>query len=174
MKTKTRYGFDVDVVQQPNGHFKISDREHCRGAKPVNAVLKSPGPQAPVLLSILGNCPSGKNQQVNGWDENGKKVKAADKRFLAWRKAARSEIDMALRGRTDLPLRGRLRAKILYTPGDHILRDVPGLMDALWHLLEHSGVIQNDAQIRAIASWEENPVSAPLAGVLVELEQVTE
>lgn len=174
MKTKTRYGFDVDVVQQPNGHFRLSDREHCRGAKPVNAVLTHEGPQAPVLLNIPGNCPSGKNQQLTRWDKDGKKVKAADKRFLAWRNAAQSEIHLALRGRPDLPLRGRLRAKILYTPGDHILRDVPGIMDAIWHLLEHSGVIQNDAQIRELASWDENPVSGPLAGVLVELEQIAE
>ena len=61
-------------------------------------------------------------------------MKFPDARFKAWRKDAWEQIRVQ-RGRWRT-MEGPGRATVTYTPGDLIARDVPGIMDAICHLLE--------------------------------------
>jgi hypothetical protein len=46
---------------------------------------------------------------------------------------------------------------VRYWPGDRIVRDIAGMLDALGHLLEHAGVLQHDGLIRGLV-WHEMPL----------------
>lgn len=52
------------------------------------------------------------------------------------------------------PIRHKVKLIVDYTPGDRRVRDVAGMMDALCHLLERSGLIENDGLIRE-CEWHE-------------------
>lgn len=61
------------------------------------------------------------------------------------------------------------KATVRYRAGDLRCRDVPGLMDALWHVLERSGVVADDALLEEVhwytALDRDNP------GATLEIEQ---
>lgn len=46
---------------------------------------------------------------------------------------------------------------VRYYPGDLIRRDAPALIDALCHLLERCGIVEDDAQIKGL-DWQELPL----------------
>ncbi len=168
MKTRYRQLGDIALVEQSDGHFRVG----TRGARPKPYHPTSTAvPQAPLTVTIPGNCPSGKNQVDICYDCDGKERRIPDKVFTAWRTRALQDLALALRGRRDLPLRGALIATVIYTPGDARCRDVPGVMDALWHLLERGGLVENDGQIRGVI-WTERPVDGALAGVVLTLEPI--
>lgn len=85
------------------------------------------------------------------------------KKFVAWRAAALAAI-----GPVTHPYLGRLSLTVRYTPGDRIRRDAPGMIDALCHVLEKSGMVQDDAQIKEV-EWCEYPVNKgkPCCEVLI-------
>lgn len=87
----------------------------------------------------------------------------ANERFEIWRAAAMTQI---LNQRPAGPaIFVPCRVKVDYTPGDLIGRDVPGMMDALWHVLERAKIIVNDKLLEDV-QWNrhdldrENPVTA--------------
>ena len=80
-----------------------------------------------------------------------------NKSFVAWRQEATEEMDRSIRYAPipiKLPLADKLRATIAYCPQDKRRRDVPAMLDALWHLIEHIGLIKDDAQIKEVV-WRE-------------------
>jgi Holliday junction resolvase RusA-like endonuclease len=42
------------------------------------------------------------------------------------------------------------RVTVRYWSGDHRRRDVPGMIDALWHCLEHGGFVKDDALLETV------------------------
>lgn len=87
-----------------------------------------------ILRAVLaGQHPSGKNQiqmrPMRGWIQ--KYPKAS---FEAWRGTGYAQLDRQ-RGTWET-LRTPAKVTVLYTPGDLLRRDVPGMIDALCHLLE--------------------------------------
>ena len=107
-------------------------------------------------LVLIGQIPSGKNQVEEHWRQ-GKKVRHGNARFTAWREAAGKEILLqkatwptALK--MALPLLGDLAVCISYRPLDKTQRDIDGMQSALWHLLEHMELIENDGQIKGL-TW---------------------
>ena len=42
------------------------------------------------------------------------------------------------------------RATIRYWAGDRKRRDVPAILDAIWHVIERSGVLVDDSQIKEV------------------------
>ncbi len=115
-----------------------------------------------ITLTLSEQIPSGKNQVIDRWF-HGRKVKTPNKRFVDWRKQAAQEWALQIRkwsaqDRKQLPLRGRLGAIVAYSERMPVpaggVRDVPGMMDALWHLLGYCEIVKNDGQIR-IVQWTE-------------------
>lgn len=88
-----------------------------------------------VLSAVLvGQHPSGKNQQKIVPRMEGGYMRIPEKSFERWRATAYAQLDRQ-RGRWP-KLRARGHVVVRYTPGDLLTRDVPGLEDALSHVLE--------------------------------------
>jgi Holliday junction resolvase RusA-like endonuclease len=108
-------------------------------------------------IVLTEQIPSGKNAQ--GIAKNGRRY--AKPRFINWREAASYEIMLQKRTwptvvKMALPLRGDCVVTISYreikkVPANGV-RDVPGMLDALWHLLAHMELIEHDGQIKGV-TW---------------------
>lgn len=107
-----------------------------------------------MTIVLTDQIPSGKNAM--GITKQGRHY--AKPRFESWRSIASFEImkqkvQWPLATHAALPLLGDLTAQISYRTFDNTLRDLPGMLDALWHLLTHTNIIQNDGQIKGV-TWE--------------------
>lgn len=96
------------------------------------------------VLQISGQCPSGKNAVIV--TRAGHRFPSA--RFVEWRQAAMNELFPQLKQlEVKLPITNPVDIEIEYTPKDRIRRDAPGIIDALWHLIEKVGVISDDTYL---------------------------
>lgn len=86
-------------------------------------------------FKITGQIPSGKNAVVI--TRTGKRFPQA--RFVKWRTAALKELNWK-----GPPISKPVYVFVYYFAGDKRRRDVPGMIDALWHLLEKAGVVSDD------------------------------
>ena len=69
--------------------------------------------------------------------------------FAAWRNRACAEIMAQKRKQTiKFPLDQELACDIDYTPSDNRRRDIPAILDAIFHVLERSGIVADDALIK--------------------------
>lgn len=92
-------------------------------------------PSAPTVLrfTLEGQMPSGKGM-IKTAVIRGRMMKYPNPRFKAWRKDAHAQL-AAQRGEW-VKLEGPATVSVRYYKGDLKKRDVPGIMDALCHLLE--------------------------------------
>lgn len=96
-----------------------------------------------ITLNLLGQMPSGKNA-VNV-TRTGHRY--PNQRFVTWREKAMWEVRMQLKGKSTLSPSSKIYMECWYWPGDLRRRDVPGMEDALCHLLEKMGIVDDDALI---------------------------
>jgi hypothetical protein len=92
---------------------------------------------ADLVITLEGQLPSGKNA-VKEVFVRGRKIRYPNARFKAWRQAAYQQL-RAQRGDWKM-LCAPARVQVRYWPGNLLTRDVPGMMDAICHLLEHCPV----------------------------------
>lgn len=116
-----------------------------------------------ISFTLSGQLPSGKNSVVV--TRTGHRFPA--KRFQDWRTQALTQLQAQCDG-IPQPIRHKLHLAVRYTPGDLRTRDVAGMMDAICHLLERSGLIENDGQIRE-CSWYENEMDRKQPSAMVSL-----
>ena len=119
---------------------------------------------------LTGQIPSGKNQQKIRvhYDRRTKKnrfLRYANTRFLLWRERAVREL--AGQGIQRYTFTVPLGVQVVYTPGDRRTRDIPGMLDALWYVLQWVGFVDDDKQFRAVI-WTEGPVNKARAGVMMD------
>ena len=101
-----------------------------------------------VNFTLLGKMKSGKNHvQITRTGQRYPK-----KEFVAWRTDMLNQIDWH-----KSPITGRVSLNVDYVPGDALRRDVPGILDALLHLLEKAGILEDDAQVKNV-DWLEWPM----------------
>lgn len=114
-----------------------------------------------LTFNLKGQCLSGKNhKQIT---RSGHCYPLP--RWAKWR----DEMILQIR-RPPKPITELLKATLVFTHADKRRRDIPGMMDALWHVLERAGVIADDSQIVA-GEWQTNlPPCKDLAGVTIKLE----
>lgn len=129
--------------------------KHAEAARNSREPVANPAPSPkrtikldlPFFFSLTMQIPSGKNAvQITSSGHRYPK-----KRFKAWRDEAISQIGDAV------SFDGPVSLIVDYTPGDAIRRDVPGLLDALCHLIEKIGIVANDAQVKCV-QWTTFPV----------------
>lgn len=102
----------------------------------------------PFTFVLQMQIPSGKNAvQIT---RTGKRYPG--KRFKAWRDEAMGQLPYPV-----MEFAGPVSMIVDYVPGDQIRRDVPGLLDALCHLIEKVGLVQDDAQVKSVR-WTTFPV----------------
>lgn len=107
-----------------------------------------------LVLNISGKIKSGKNNM--GITRSGKHYPLPE--WAKWRDKVVSDIRKQFSGE---PLNFPCRIEIKYVAGDKRRRDVPGMMDALWHCFERAGLIEDDKFFTEV-HWEslydkENP-----------------
>ena len=98
-----------------------------------------------LTFTLRDAIPSGKNQIGIAY-QRGKMIRFPNKRFKDWRNQASKEV-LAQVSLHKKPLVGPLVCVADYVPQDQRRRDLPGLADAIWHLLEYTGLIEDDSQI---------------------------
>ena len=113
-----------------------------------------------IELQLHGKMKSGKNHvQIT---RTGRRY--PNKSFSDWRDDMLGQI--AYKGK---PLQGRVSLSAWYVPGDRLRRDAPGILDALLHLFEKAGILEDDAQIKQV-NWTEVVMDrhAPQCGIVLE------
>lgn len=125
-----------------------------------------------IKILLTDQLPSGKNQ-IKETFVKGRKVRYPDARFKAWRTVAARQIVMQL----PLPWRTITTPCIMavkYWPGDLLKRDVPGMEDAICHLIEHAPsdlhpIVKNDGLIRTMLWYYQDLDRAnPRAEIVIE------
>lgn len=98
-----------------------------------------------IEFNLLGQIPSGKNAI---------KITRAghrypSKRFSKWRELVRFMVPEVPQ---PLDKQHELSITIIYYAGNLIRRDVPGMIDALFHLFEYCGLVEDDARFKNV-TW---------------------
>ena len=86
-------------------------------------------------------------------------------RFEKWREEAMKTFGKFV------PFTGPVKMWVSYTPGNLIKRDVPGMLDALCHLIEKVGLVLDDCQVVDVR-WITYPLDRKHPGVAVLIEQL--
>jgi Holliday junction resolvase RusA-like endonuclease len=118
---------------------------------------------------ILGNMPSGKNRIIV--TRTGHRFPDPKSRFPKWRDEALKQLASQMPDDEWFPATSKCRLVVDYVPGDRIVRDVPGLLDALCHVLERAGIVKNDGLIRD-CQWHEFEMDREQPLVTVTLESI--
>jgi Holliday junction resolvase RusA-like endonuclease len=114
--------------------------------------------QVTLSLILTDQIPSGKNSM--GITQTGRHY--AKPRFESWRSIAayeilRQKMTWCSSLRKCLPLKTDVTVTISYRELEPVpakgVRDLPGMQDALWHLLTHTGLLANDGQIKGVL-WQ--------------------
>lgn len=85
--------------------------------------------------------PSGKNSVVV--TRSGHRF--PNKRFSDWKKDILPFIQAARKEyKIEKPIDFPVNVIVEYTAGDKRRRDVPGMIDAIWHVIEHGGIVSDD------------------------------
>jgi Holliday junction resolvase RusA-like endonuclease len=150
MMTRCRIGGrDIDLnIEKRVGGGPSTERVLPPKYDANRSVGKLDNPAPSPLILLLGQLPSGKNALMV--TRTGHHYPRA--RFQAWRDDAMVQLK-ALgcipRKAIDYPC----HFKAWYWAGDKRIRDVSGMQDALYHLLEHSKILTNDGLIRDV-TWK--------------------
>jgi Holliday junction resolvase RusA-like endonuclease len=110
-----------------------------------------------LALWLSDQIPSGKNHvRIT---RTGRRYPTA--RFAQWRATAYQQLHSQLIKQPawrQWPSGASMSLTVYYRPLDRRQRDVPGMLDALLHLLERAEVIQDDAQVKAVW-WTRAPTT---------------
>lgn len=110
--------------------------------------VSSPTPSPSIQFTLKGQLASGKNQvQITRTGH-----RYPNKRFAEWRNQALKQIPPC-----EQPFVGPVYMVVDYVPGDLIRRDLDGMLSALFHLLEKTGIVLDDAQVKGLR-WYTYPM----------------
>ena len=122
-----------------------------------------------MTFQLFGQMPSGKNQIQTVW-KNGVFIKYPNKRFKAWRKECLLQLHPQCQlERAYLPLESTIRLRCDYTPGDARVRDVSGLIDALFHVIVKAGIVTDDGLVHEVI-WQRRAIDRKNPGLTFTVE----
>jgi hypothetical protein len=118
-----------------------------------------------MTFKLMGQLPSGKNRIIV--TRTGHRFPDPKSRFPKWRDDVMKQI-MEQSLFVVSPATHKCRLIVDYTPGDLRTRDVPGMLDALCHVLAKAGIVKDDGLIRDV-EWHEFPIDRehPMAVVTI-------
>jgi Holliday junction resolvase RusA-like endonuclease len=128
-----------------------------------------------VWLVLPGQCPSGKNAvQITRTGH-----RYPTKRFTTWREASLSAIKEQVeqvKANVGHPMERHLHGPpyslhVSYWPGDLRRRDVPGMLDAVFHVLERARLVEDDAHITHV-QWTTEAVDRTTPRVELRLVSI--
>ena len=112
-----------------------------------------------MTFTLSGQIPSGKNAVVV--TRTGMRFPA--KRFKLWREDALKQLAVQMNGHAE-PLTSTVTLECEYTPGDRRTRDVPGMLDALLHLIVKAGLVVDDGQVWGV-TWRREEMDRKKPGL---------
>jgi Holliday junction resolvase RusA-like endonuclease len=122
-----------------------------------------------LFIVLSGQLVSGKNQ-IQIAVKNGRIFKYPNARFKMWHRESMRQV---LRQFPALSIQFTNPAwlKVQYTPGDRIRRDATGMLDAIFRLMEDSGIIADDSLFKSI-SWLEMPLNRENPGAEINIGEL--
>lgn len=115
-----------------------------------------------ISITIPGQARGGKNNVIV--TRSGHRF--PNKVYAAWRDKAVMQVKGQYRGKTCFTV--PCFANIRYWKGDLRRRDVPAIMDGIWHVLERAGVVKDDCLLEDV-QWESMPVDRKEPRVTIEI-----
>jgi Holliday junction resolvase RusA-like endonuclease len=112
-----------------------------------------------MTFTLAGQIPSGKNAVIV--TRSGMRFPA--KRFKAWREQALEQLAPQLPANVK-PIGTTVTLECEYTPGDRRTRDVPGMLDALLHVIVKAGLLVDDGLVWAV-TWKRNEMDRQKPGL---------
>jgi len=109
-----------------------------------------------IKFVLHGGMVSGKNSIGTAFTPTGKKIRYPTRRFKEWRDRMARQIWQFRNGMAIL-YTGPVHLQVDYFPADRKQRDATGMLDALFHLLENTNIVGDDAQVKSI-KWVERPI----------------
>ena len=125
----------------------------------VNPGANMSGRGASMTFRLSGQIPSGKNAVVV--TRTGMRFPA--KRFKLWREQALAQLSKQGAGQQE-PIGQTVSLECEYTPGDRRTRDVPGMLDALLHVIVKAGLLVDDGLVWAV-TWRRNEMDRENPGL---------
>ncbi len=117
-----------------------------------------------MTFSITGQMTSGKNSVVV--TRSG--MRFPSKRFKLWREEVIKQLSPQASAYVQegacLPLQSTITLECEYTPGDRRTRDVPGMLDALLHVIVKAGLLVDDGLVWAV-TWRRNEMDRENPGL---------
>lgn len=120
-------------------------------------------PACRLFLTIKGQVRGGKNNM--GTTKAGHHY--AKKPFKTWRDDAIAQVKSQLLPHWT-PIDCPATVRLDYTAGDKRRRDMPAIIDALWHVLEKSGVVTDDTFLWITNSVRKYDKKSPGVSMLIE------
>lgn len=120
-----------------------------------------------MILVLVGQLPSGKNQIKISF-RGGKIHKYPDARFVAWREDALKQI-AAQRG-TKPTAAMPVHLCVEYVPGDRRVRDVSGMLDAVFHVLAKAKIIDDDGLVWSV-EWKRMAINKTNPGAVLTITE---
>lgn len=121
---------------------------------------------------IPGQIPSGKNAVIT--TRTGHRF--PQKRFVAWREHALKFLKIANKASyLDHTIKDPVDIVIKYTASDKRRRDVPGMIDAIWHVLEKALVVSDDTHLgsyKKMVIWKNEGIDKTKAGVKILIREM--
>ena len=96
-----------------------------------------------VRITLTGQVRGGKNNM--GVTKTG--IHYPKPEWARWRDAMLTQVQRQFSGD---PIECECKAVIRYWAGDRKRRDIPAILDAIWHVLERSGIVKDDALIKSV------------------------
>lgn len=115
-------------------------------------------------FTIDGTIPGGKNN-IN-ITRSGHRY--PNKKWAMWRDQVVSEIMSLFPGQT--PKKGRFRLFARYWANDARRRDVPAMIDSLFHVFEKAGLVEDDSHIKTV-EWIDEGIEKNNGKVIIRLEE---
>lgn len=119
------------------------------------------------VLKISGQIPSGKNSVIV--TRSG--LRFPSKRFVAWRKHALEEINKT-KAKCEPIINFPVSVVVQYIAADKRRRDMPGMIDALWHVLEKAEIVADDTFLggyNQYVDWSHHGINKEEAGVIIKI-----
>jgi Holliday junction resolvase RusA-like endonuclease len=116
---------------------------------------------------IKGPMVGGKNMIQTAFI-NGRKIRYPTQHFKVWRADVLRQI-YSQRPGLNVLFKEPVWFNVVYTPADRRNRDMPGMMDALFHVLEHANVVADDGLFKECLGWAELKPDPKNPGLKIEI-----
>lgn len=142
-----------------------AEQEAREGGRVRQLISDELSPFPPFMVSVTGQCVSGKNQQQLLF-RKGSVIKYPNARFKAWRDEAALQIRQQFMHAPEIAKPVRLTCS--YWPGDQRTRDVSGMLDALFFILVYAKVLEDDGLIYDVV-WKRQEMNRRFPKVIMEI-----